>query len=165
MVLEGMLIAVEELVTAYGLSGAFVIAVLESFIFPIPTAVIIAPATTFGVDPFLITIVATIGSVLGAVIGYGLGKYLGRPVAGRLFKKKLQGVEKWFDKYGAWAVLIAAFTPIPFKVFTWASGIFELDMKKFLVASLIGRFVQFAIAAYVGSLFGPILLSWFGIAL
>jgi membrane protein YqaA with SNARE-associated domain len=165
MVLEGMLIAVEEFVTAYGLSGAFVIAVLESFIFPIPTAVIIAPATTFGVDPFFITIVATIGSVLGAVVGYGLGKYLGRPVAERLFKKKLQGVEKWFDKYGAWAVLIAAFTPIPFKVFTWASGIFELDMKKFLVASLIGRFVQFAIAAYVGSLFGPILLSWFGIAL
>lgn len=165
MVLEGMILWVESLVMAYGIPGVFLIAVLESFIFPIPTAVIIAPATTFGMDPLLITIIATIGSLIGAFIGYFLGKRLGRPVAERLFKKHLLRVEKWFDRYGAWAVLIAAFTPIPFKVFTWASGIFELDLKKFFLAAAIGRFTQFAIAAYVGNIFGPILLAWFGIPL
>lgn len=162
MVLEGFILWVEAFVLAYGIPGAFVIAVTESFIFPIPTAIIIAPATTFGIDPLAITIIATIGSVIGGIIGYYLGKRLGRPVADRLFKKYMARVEKWFDKYGAWAVLIAAFTPIPFKVFTWVSGIAELDFKKFLIAAIIGRFFQFLIAAYVGNMFGPMLLAWFG---
>ena len=162
MVLEGFVLWVEAFITTYGLPGAFLIAITESFIFPVPTAVFIAPATAFGIDPLAITIIATVGSLIGAVIGYYLGRYLGRRVAERLFGKHLKGVEKWFDKYGPWAVLIAAFTPIPFKVFTWVSGILELDMKRFLIAAAIGRLGQFAIAAYVGDIFGPVLLAWFG---
>lgn len=157
--LEGFVLWIEFIVHTYGLAGGFTISVLESFIFPIPTAVIIAPSTAFGIDPLLITVVATIGSVIGAVIGYALGMKLGRPVAYRIFGKKLDKVEKWFEKYGAWAVLIAAFTPVPFKVFTWTAGIFEVNFKHFIIASIIGRFVQFAIAAYVGDIFGPILLG------
>ncbi|MFH1445708.1 MAG: YqaA family protein [Nanoarchaeota archaeon] len=147
----------QAFVAQYGLTGTFIVSLLESFIFPVPTAVFIAPAAALGVNPLLITIIATIASVIGAVIGYGLGHLLGRKGADRLFKKHMGGVEKWFDKYGAWAVLIAAFTPIPFKVFAWAAGIFKLNFKKFLVVCIIGRFIQFAIAAYVGSLFG----GWF----
>src|SRR3989338_7171319 len=111
--LAALALWVEGFVTAYGLWGSFTVAVLESFIFPVPTAAIIAPSTAFGIDPLLITVVATVGSVIGAVIGYALGFYLGHPVAQRLFGDKLKGVEKWFDKYGVWAVFIAAFTPIP----------------------------------------------------
>lgn len=151
---------VQAFVQAYGLPGAFVIAVLESFIFPVPTATFIAPFTALGVDPVTIIIVATVGSVLGAVIGYALGLKLGRPAAERLFKKHIPKVEKWYDKYGVWAVFIAAFSPIPFKVFTWTSGIFELDFKKFLIASIVGRVLQFTIAAYVGYFVGPGILSW-----
>jgi undecaprenyl-diphosphatase len=151
---------VQAFVQAYGLPGAFVIAVLESFIFPVPTATFIAPFTALGVDPVTIIIVATVGSVLGAVIGYALGLKLGRPAAERLFKKHIPKVEKWYDKYGVWAVFIAAFSPIPFKVFTWTSGIFELDFKKFLLASIAGRVLQFTIAAYVGYYVGPGMLSW-----
>jgi membrane protein YqaA with SNARE-associated domain len=151
---------VQAFVEAYGLGGAFVIAVFESFIFPVPTATIIAPFTALGVDPLLITLVATAGSLIGAVIGYVLGMRLGRPVAERLFKKHIPKVEKWYDRWGAWAVLIAAFSPIPFKVFTWTSGIFGLDFRKFMLASLIGRFTQFAIAAYVGYFLGPGVLTW-----
>ena len=147
----------QAFVNDYGLIGTFIISMLESFIFPVPTAVFIAPAAALGIDPFVITVVATVSSVIGAVIGYGLGYVFGRKAADKLFKKHMPRVEKWFDKYGLWTVLIAAFTPIPFKVITWASGIFKLNFKKFLIASIIGRFIQFAIAAYVGSLFG----GWF----
>ena len=153
---------VEAFILQYGLSGTFIVALLESFIFPVPTAAVIAPATSFGLDPFLVTIVATIGSVLGALVGYFLGLYLGHPVAEKLFKKHIPKVEKWFDKYGAWAILIAAFTPIPFKVFTWCGGIFRMDLKKFIIASIIGRFFQFALFAYAGSLLGPTVLTLMG---
>jgi membrane protein YqaA with SNARE-associated domain len=160
--IEGFLLWVEAFILQYGLSGTFIIALLESFIFPIPTAAIIAPATGFGLDPLMVTIVATIGSVIGAVIGYALGFYLGHPVAERLFKKHIPRVEKWFDKYGAWAILIAAFTPVPFKVFTWCGGIFRMDFKKFIIASIIGRFAQFALFAYAGSFLGPSVLVMLG---
>lgn len=151
---------VQALVQAYGLAGAFAVAVLESFIFPVPTATFIAPFTAMGIDPITITMVATAGSVLGAVIGYALGLRLGRPVAERLFSKHIPRVEGWYDRWGAWAVLIAAFSPIPFKVFTWTSGIFGLDFRRFLIASVAGRLLQFTIAAYVGYYVGPGVLSW-----
>ena len=155
------MLSVEGFVEAYGLLGAFFVAVTESFILPIPTAAIIAPATSFGADPLLITVIATIGSVLGAVVGYYLGKKLGRPVANKYFKKHMTRVELWFQRYGAWAVFIAAFTPIPFKVFTWVAGIMKINMKHFIIASIAGRFLQFVIAAYVGSLLGPWFLEMF----
>lgn len=151
---------VQGFVQAYGLPGAFVIAVLESFIFPVPTATFIAPFAAMGVDPVSIIIVCTAGSVLGAVIGYALGLKLGRPAAERLFRKHIPKVEKWYDRYGVWAVFIAAFSPIPFKVFTWTSGIFGLDFRKFLIASVAGRLLQFTIAAYVGYFLGPGVLAW-----
>lgn len=155
-----LILWVQAFVEAYGLGGAFIISVFESFIFPVPTATFIAPFTAMGTDPLIITLVATAGSMIGAVIGYALGKYLGQPAAERLFSKHIPRVERWYDKYGAWAVLIAAFSPIPFKVFTWTSGILELDFRKFMVAASIGRFAQFAIAAYVGALLGPGVLTW-----
>ncbi len=155
-----MILWVQAFVEAYGLGGAFVIAVFESFIFPVPTATFIAPFTALGVDPFIITVVATAGSLIGAVADYLLGARLGRPAAERLFKKHIPRVEGWYDRWGVWAVLIAAFSPIPFKVFTWTSGIFELDFRKFMLAAAIGRIAQFAIAAYVGAYLGPGVLTW-----
>jgi undecaprenyl-diphosphatase len=152
--LQELILFVQDFIAEYGLLGTFIISILESFIFPIPTATIIAPTTAFGLDPFWVTIIAVIGSVLGALIGYVLGYYLGHPVAERLFKKHIKRVEHWFDKYGAWAVFIAAFSPIPFKVFTWSAGIFRMDLKHFILASIAGRILQFIIVAYAGSIFG-----------
>jgi len=157
---ESILGFVKWFVQTYGLLGTFVISLLESFIFPVPTATIIAPITVLGIDPFIITVTAASGSIIGALIGYTLGVYLGRPVAERLFRKYIPKTERWFKKWGAWAVLIAAFSPIPFKVFTWTAGIFRLDIKKFILACVIGRTAQFAIAAYVGAYFGPSVISY-----
>ncbi len=161
---EGFILAVEGFIAAYGFGGIFIISVLESFIFPVPTATIVAPMTALGADPFIVAVIASIGSVIGGLIGYFLGDKIGRPVAEKLFKEKhIKKVEKWYEKYGAWTVLIAAFSPVPFKVFTWFSGICELDIKKFLIASIIGRTAQFFIAAYVGSFVGPWFLGFFGL--
>lgn len=160
--LNEFILFIQGFISLYGIFGVFIIAVLESFIFPIPTSIIIAPSTALGLDPLLITFIATIGSVIGSLIGYALGYHLGYPAAHRLFKEKnLKRVERWFDKYGAWAIFIAAFTPIPFKVFTWAGGIFRMELKPFFIAALTGRFLQFLIAAYAGNIFGPWFLDLF----
>lgn len=59
-----------------------------------------------------------------------------------------------FDKYGIWAVLVAAVTPIPYKVFTILAGVLKLDMKRFLIASIIGRGMRFLSLGIVIFLFG-----------
>lgn len=162
-ILQEFLLWTSAFVAQYGLFGAFIISVLESFIFPIPTAAFITPFTVLGMDPLVITLVTATGSIIGALIGYYLGMKLGKPVAYRYFAKYMPRVERFFEKYGAWAVFIAAFTPVPFKVFTWASGIVRLKLWKFLAAAIPGRVLQFAIAAYVGDFIGPWLLSLVGL--
>ena len=149
-------------VESYGLMGTFIISILEAFIFPVPTAFFIAPATALGIEPFWIAVVATVGSLMGAVAGYVLGYYLGHPVASKILnKKQLEKVELWYRKWGEWIVLIAAAGPIPFKVVTWFSGILELDFKKFMIFSAIGRTFQFFVAAYIGNFLGPWIIGVF----
>jgi membrane protein YqaA with SNARE-associated domain len=161
-VLTPLILATQAFVEAYGLIGTFIIAIFESFIFPVPTAFFVTPATALGIDPFWTAVVATIGSLIGAVVGYALGFYLGHPVASKVLKKKhLDKVEKWYGKWGEWIVLIAAAGPLPFKIVTWCSGIFELNFKKFMIFSAIGRTFQFFVAAYVGNLVGPWVLGLF----
>lgn len=145
-------------INSYGIAGIFVVAVLESFIFPVPTAIIITSATALGFDVLTITIIATIGSVIGAVVGYYLGKKGGRPALVWLFdKKKLKKVDYFFDKYGVWAVGIAALTPIPFKIFTISAGVSRMRIIPFVLICIPTRFLQFLIFAKFGSLFAGFL--------
>jgi len=62
--------------------------------------------------------------------------------------------EAKYNAYGFWCVFIAAFTPIPYKVFTIASGIFDMNFGGFLLASVIGRSMRFFMVAGLIRLFG-----------
>ena len=53
----------------------------------------------------------------------------------------------WFDKYGLWAIFVAGFSPIPYKVFTIAAGVAALNLPGFFIASLIGRGARFYLVA------------------
>jgi membrane protein YqaA with SNARE-associated domain len=86
----------------------------------------------------------TISSVLGALVGHWLGLRFGRPLVLRFISvHKVDRVEAMFLKYGSWAILIAAFTPIPYKVFAISAGVLEMDRRPFLVVSIIGRGARF----------------------
>lgn len=86
----------------------------------------------------------TISSVLGALVGHWLGLRFGRPLVLRFISaRKVDRVEAMFQKYGSWAILIAAFTPIPYKVFAITAGVLEMDRRPFIVASIIGRGARF----------------------
>lgn len=155
--LEGLKEWAFQLVNSYGQIGLFAVAFAESSFFPIPPDVLVIalvlPPTN--ANPFLTASVCTIGSVAGAVAGWLIGKWGGRPILDRLFNpEKVQQVEKLYDRYGVAAVLIAAFTPIPYKVFTIASGVFKLNILGFVGASIVGRGARFFLVAYLTQRFG-----------
>ncbi|MDO5438299.1 MAG: VTT domain-containing protein [bacterium] len=107
----------------------------------------------------------TLASAAGGAVGFGIGKWFGRPAFDWIFsglqkkgnnkaKEYFDKVEVLYNKYGAWAVFFAAFTPIPYKVFTIASGILKMNFLGFMTASFVGRGMRFFIVSIVLMLFG-----------
>jgi len=152
----------KDLFLPLGETGLFIIAFVESSVFPIPPDIILIPLVLFKSSLGLYyASISSAGSVLGGIAGYYIGLKGGRPLAMRLFSEgKLKRVEDYFARYGAWAVLIAAFTPIPYKVFTIASGIVRLDLKRFVLASAIGRSARFFAEATVIMVWGEQILEF-----
>ena len=112
--------------------------------------------------------VCTIGSVFGGSIGYLLGAFGGRPVLNKIFKNshdKIDAVEKLYEKYGTLAVFVTAFTPIPYNIFTIASGILKMNFIKFFFASLIGRGARFFLVSTVLMLFGETVKKYMDLAI
>jgi len=147
----------KQTVLEYGYLGIFIISFTESIIQPIPPDPFITGATAFGLNLFLSAFIAAIASILGGSVGYFLGKTLGEPVAKKFIKDKYyQKGEELFNKYGIYAVLIGALTPVPYKVICWMAGIFEMNFTKFLIASFIGRFPRFFAVAILGQFIGSL---------
>ena len=121
------------------------IAVSESVVSPIPPdPLLIAIGLTDPDSAIWLALLVTVGSVIGAVLGHWIGRKIGRPVLHRLVSKsKTARVEALFNKYGVWAILVAAFTPIPFKVFTILAGVMNFKMRPFIIASIVGRGARF----------------------
>jgi len=144
--------------------GLAILAFIESSLFPIPPDfLLIAMSLSIPEKALLFALICTIFSTFGGAFGYVIGKFGGRPVFYWLFKKKahyLEKVENLYDKHGSWAVLGAAFTPIPYKVFTIASGIFRMNIISFMIMSFIGRGARFFIVAICLMLFGETIKAY-----
>lgn len=143
-----------------GAWALFVIALLESSIFPIPPDVLLIALCVGGVSKsYKFAFICTAGSLVGGVIGYGIGYWgfelIGEPIVrayhGEAVMKKIRD---WYDMYGFFGNLLAAITPIPYKVFTIASGAFNFSFAEFFLASLIGRSVRFFAVATALYFFG-----------
>ena len=140
----------------YGLLGLFLLAFAESSFFPVPPDVLlIAFSLASPENAFIYAAVATLGSVLGGLFGYFLGKKFGEPLLLRFAKKEtVSHVQKLYSEMGSWIVFIAGFSPIPYKVFTIFSGMMELDLKKFVLASALSRGARFFLVAGVIYFYG-----------
>ncbi len=149
--LESLEIWARGVVESYGYLGIFLISFSESVIQPIPPDPFIAGGSALGLNPLLAALVATIGSVLGGLTAHTLGLTFGEPVARKLLGERnyLKG-EVFMSRYGIFAVLLGALTPVPYKVVCWLAGIFEMPRTAFLVASFVGRFPRFLIFALLG---------------
>lgn len=105
-------------------------------------------------------LVCTIGSVLGGIagwlIGWGLRDTVAMPLLGFFDPSGItrETIEVWYNAYGFWGILIAAITPIPYKVFTVFSGIMSYSLPMLIVASIIGRGFRFFVVAAIIRMFG-----------
>lgn len=158
-----------ETIVRYGSAGLFVLAFAESSFFPVPPDVVLIPLSVMTPEKALwYAFVTTAASVLGGLFAYFIGGKAGRPVLERFLKKeKISQAETLFNRYGGWAVLLAAFTPIPYKVFTLASGVFRVNIKVFFLASLLGRglrfFMESLIVMAMGQAAREFLLQYFNV--
>ena len=151
---------VEQFLTWFAEFGTSTTAVLimvanaigESIILPLPCdLVLMALATLKPENSLWYGALTTVGSVAGAMVGYLIGKKGGRPVLARLFSAdKIAKLESYFDRYGVWAIFVAGFTPIPYKVFTIASGVARYRFDLFVLISFISRGLRFMA---IGALF------------
>ncbi len=141
-----------------GVQGLAINSAVESFfLVPPPDFLLIAMNLAKPEKALYYATVCTIASVVGAAIGYFIGLFGGRPVFNFLFKNKhdkFDAVEKMYNEYGSFAVFFSAFTPIPYKVFTIASGILRMNFWQFIVASFFGRGGRFFLVSIVLMLFG-----------
>jgi len=105
---------------------------------------------------FIFALYSVIGSVLGGCFAYGLGQFGGRPLFRKIFRERITAkVEDHFQKYGIWAVAIAGFTPLPYKVFSIAAGIFKVNFLSFVFVSLITRAMRFYLVCSILYAVGP----------
>ena len=134
----------------------------ESSFFPIPPdPLLIGMAVARPELGLVYAGVATAASVAGAALGYLIGARGGRPIVERLFKPdKVQIAERLYQRYDVWAVSAAAFTPIPFKVFTITAGVANLDFKRFMLASALGRGGRFFLVGGLVTIFGESIERW-----
>ena len=117
----------------------------ESIFFPVPPDVLLIAIAVLEPERALwLAGIVTVSSVAGAVVGHWLGRRWGRPLLHRLVSPaKTESVERLFRKYGVWAILLAAFSPVPYKVFAILAGVLELDRRSFILASAAGRGARF----------------------
>ena len=136
----------------------------ESIFFPIPPdPLLVLVALLQQHLAIWLAIMVTVASVAGAVVGHWLGGRLGRPVLDRFFSERIvDAAEGWLRRYGVWATIIAAFTPIPYKVFAITAGVLDMDRRSFIIASLIGRGARFMIIGVLVMIYGERIEEFIG---
>ena len=127
----------------------------EAIFIPIPPDLLLIPmALANKQKAWRLAVITTLTSVLGGLVGYLIGAYLFDSIGKALIdfyglSEQFDSLAYWYDTYGIWVVLVSGFLPIPYKVFTIASGVFAMALTPFLVGSLIGRATRFfAVSAF-----------------
>jgi len=149
--------------TPYGAPALFLLSLAESSFFPIPPDVLqIALSISKPRRSFYYATVSGIGSVLGGIVGWLIGFAFWAAVGG-VFEayvpgcspENFQRVRELYERWGFLALLGAAFTPIPYKVFTISAGVFHISLLVLILASSLGRFARFYAVATCIFFFGP----------
>jgi|TARA_B110000263_G_scaffold67699_1_gene58582 membrane protein YqaA with SNARE-associated domain len=147
--------------TRYAIPVLFVISFVESSFFPIPPDILlIAMVIAAPAGWVRLALICSIGSVLGGMFGYLIGYQFMDLIGNRIvefyhFQEKWGEIGVLYDKYDVWAVIVAGFTPLPYKVFTLSAGAFKINFSTFVLASAVSRAARFFLVAALLYKFGP----------
>jgi len=147
----------------YGPVALGVLSFAESSVFPIPPdPLLIALALGKPRRAFWFATICALASVAGGIMGYLIGWGIWS-VAQNFFFSYVPGVTPeafasvgaLYEKWNFWAVFVAGFTPLPYKVFTLAAGVFQISLPIFILASITSRSARFFLIAALIFFFGP----------
>src|SRR5574338_33955 len=162
---------------AVGYVGVALAVALETIVAPIPSEVILPMAgwkiSQSAADPNVVEpltglpwnyplaiILATAGSLVGAVVGYYIGAWGGRPILDRYGKyvgigaEDLDRADRWFDRWGSWAVFFGRMVPLVRTFVSYPAGISRMPMGRFLLFSALGSLPWNAALIFAGFVVG-----------
>jgi membrane protein DedA with SNARE-associated domain len=153
-----------SIISSVGYLGVFLLMVMESMVLPVPSELVMPFAgflISSGEMKFLFVILfATLGSLAGSLFSYYIGKYGGNRFVFRygkyflLNEEHLKNTEKWFSKKGDLTIFIGRFIPIVRHFISIPAGIGKMNLKKFMIYTLIGAGIWNSFLAYIGLVLG-----------
>lgn len=152
--------------TAYATPALLVISFAESSFFPVPPDALLIPlclgkkekALRFA---FLCTLASVMGGFFGYLLGWSFFETIGAKIVDFYHAQELfASLTAKFKAYSFWAILAAALTPIPYKIFTISAGLAKVPLLSFFLASLIGRGARFYAVALLLRIFGQPIRSF-----
>ena len=146
-------------------AALFLLALAEASFFPIPPDVLlIAMCMAVPARSFRYFVIATAGSVTGGLIGYAIGWGAWQVIESFVFAnfgfigftpEHFATVGQRYQSNAFLALFTAGFTPIPYKIFTVAAGVFEISLPVFVLASVLGRAGRFGLVTLLIRWVGP----------
>jgi len=142
------------------------ISFLESIILPVPLQDLLLASMSLRnrSKAFYFAAICTIASVLGAVLGYYIGVQAENHILPILinldYESKFETAQMYFQTYGIYIILIAGFSPIPYKVFTIAAGMMSMSLLPFVFFSLIARGARYFLISFLVRKFGKMADAW-----
>lgn len=144
--------------TRYGPLVLFLMAFGSSSFFPVPPdALLIALCMGDRAKSFFFAFLSTVGSLLGGILGYIIGVFFFESIGVRILDfyglfEEYERVQVIFDAQAFWSIFAAALSPIPYKVFTIAGGVFRISLLAFILGTIVARSIRY---------FGQAGLIWF----
>jgi membrane protein DedA with SNARE-associated domain len=153
-----------NVISSLGYFGVFVLMVLESMVFPMPSELVMPFAGFIAYQGkfnfWLVIFFSSLGSIVGSLLSYYAGKYLGNPFVIRYGKyfllniDDLKKTERWFSKKGESTIFVARLIPVVRHLISIPAGIAKMNLTKFCVYTLIGAAIWNSILAYLGYILG-----------
>ena len=165
--LQALVQWIADLLSEYLYAGVFLAALLETIIPPIPTMAVFPTAGFIAsqnglsvIEAVLLGIVGGLGASIGSTVIYLIALKLGRTALlkylskFRISEKKLEKVERWFEKYGDKAVLFGRMVPVFREMISVPAGLLKMSMKKFLLYTVLGSCAWGITMVLIGYFFG-----------
>ena len=165
--LQALIQWIADLLSEYLYLGVFLAALLETIIPPIPTMAVFPTAGFIAsqnglsvIEAIMLGIVGGFGASIGSTVIYLIALKLGRTALlkylskVRVSEKKLDRVEKWFEKYGDKAVLFGRMVPVFREMISIPAGLLKMSIKKFLTYTILGSCAWGVTMVLIGYFFG-----------
>jgi uncharacterized membrane protein YdjX (TVP38/TMEM64 family) len=150
-----ILIWVIESFQAGGLPLLFGMMIIQALAIPIPSELVLIAGGLAFAFPFG-WLVGALGSIAAALVGFFIARKGGRSLAIKLVGEKgITFADNWFNRWGAWAVLLGRFAPfIPFDAISYSAGLTTMKLKKFMIPTVIGTLPRTLFYTSLGTFFG-----------